>query len=182
MRRDPVDYNNPLGISKREWAMVLGVNLALLLSVYIIALVCTLSGSDFFLLTTENQNLQNMEDLMRSWNVYPLVQIAFATIEEAIILAFVTFKKPKWWVVLSYFVLRVVNNVIWFNTTGSVPTWSSMLINFGFVIAFIVPYKKKMLKPLIRFAIALAVSFLLNELIGLMRTKIIGINHLYTNI
>lgn len=57
MRREPIDYNNPLGISKREWTMVLGVNLALLLIVYVVALVCTLNGSDFFLLATNEHVL-----------------------------------------------------------------------------------------------------------------------------
>jgi hypothetical protein len=42
----PVDYNAPLGISKREWALVLGANIALLLIVYSIATAFTLCDSD----------------------------------------------------------------------------------------------------------------------------------------
>ena len=182
MNKEPVDYNNPLGISKKEWTRVLGVNLALLLIVYTIALICTLCGSDFFLLTTQNDSLQRMEDLMRSWNVYPLVQIGFATIEEAIILCFITLKKPKWWWIASYFGLRVINNVIWFNATGSVPAWSSTIINFGFAFAFVVSYKKKMLLPFVRFLIAVVVTLALNGLITLFRTKIGELYHIYTNI
>ena len=184
MAREPIDYNNPLGISKKEWTKVLGVNLALLLIVYTIALICTLCGNDFFLLTTQNESLQRMEDLMRSWNVYPLVQIAFATIEETIVLCFVLFRKPKWWWIMAYFALRVVNNLIWFNTTGSVPTWCTMLINFvyTFALTFALTYRKQMAKPMLRLLIALAVTLVLNGLISVMRTKILEINHLYTNI
>lgn len=39
MKREPIDYNSPLGISKREWTRVLGVNLALLLAVYAVAFI-----------------------------------------------------------------------------------------------------------------------------------------------
>lgn len=39
MRADPIDYNSPLGISKREWTRVLGVNLALLLTIYAVAFI-----------------------------------------------------------------------------------------------------------------------------------------------
>lgn len=38
----PIDYDTRLGISKREWTKVLGANLALLLTAYVVALVCTL--------------------------------------------------------------------------------------------------------------------------------------------
>lgn len=44
-----------LGITRREWTLVLGANLAILLIAYIIALACTLGGSDFFLLNVHSE-------------------------------------------------------------------------------------------------------------------------------
>lgn len=44
-----------LGITRREWTLVLGANLAILLIAYAIALACTLSGSDFFLLNVHSE-------------------------------------------------------------------------------------------------------------------------------
>ena len=182
MKREPINYNNPLGISKKEWTRVLGVNLALLILVYSIALVCTLCGSDFFLIKGDNAYLESMENVMRSWNVYALVQIGFATVEEMIILCFVMLRKPKWWWPVLFFGLRVINNVVWFNTTGAVPVWASTVINIGFILVFVAFEKKKALKPLLRFAIAFALSLLLNEAIAILRTKIWEIHHDYTNI
>lgn len=49
MKHEPINYNNPLGISKREWTRVLGVNLALLLLVYGIATILTLCGKSLIL-------------------------------------------------------------------------------------------------------------------------------------
>lgn len=85
MNKEPIDYNNPLGISKKEWTKVLGVNLALLLTVYAIALICTLCGSNFFLLNFYNEDLQRIEDMLRGWGVYPVVQTALSTIEMGIV-------------------------------------------------------------------------------------------------
>lgn len=182
MRREPIDYNNPLGISKREWTMVLGVNLALLLTVYAVAVTCTLLGNDFFLLKVSNPYLDNLENTLRSWNIFALVQIAFATVEEMIMLTFVAFRKPKWWWPVSFFAIRVVNNVLWFNLYGSVPTWSSMIINIGFLLAFVIAEKKKALKPLARLGIVVALSLVLNGAINFFRTSLFEIHHAYTNI
>lgn len=183
MKHEPIDYNNPLGISKREWTRVLGVNLALLLLVYGIATILTLCGNDFFMLKVENAYLQNMENILRGWGIYPLVQLGLATIEETIILWFVLLKKPRWWWPVSYYAIRLANNLI-FMAVGvtMVPGWSVFLINIVFVGVFIASKGKNCLKPLIRFGISMSLSLGLNGLITLFRTKITELGHVYTNI
>ena len=89
MRPDPIDFNSPLGISKREWIKVLGVNLALLLVVYVTALVFTLCGSDLFLLNFQSEDLQRIESTLRGWNVYPIVQMGFSAIEMGIVASYI---------------------------------------------------------------------------------------------
>lgn len=83
-----------LGITRREWTLVLGANLAILLVAYAIALACTLSGSDFFLLNVHSEALESLEETLRGWNLNFAIGLAFATIEETIILSFVVFKRP----------------------------------------------------------------------------------------
>lgn len=100
---DPIDYGSPLGISKREWTKVLGANLALLLLTYSIALVFTLCGSDFFLLNFHNDNLNAIEETLRGWGVFALVQIAFETIEATLIVSYVSKWKIKFWVPLAIY-------------------------------------------------------------------------------
>lgn len=60
--RDPIDFDSPLGISKKEWTKVLGVNLTLLLIVYAVALILTFCGSDLFLLKYANASLDGIAE------------------------------------------------------------------------------------------------------------------------
>jgi len=87
--RDPIDFDSPLGISKREWIKVLGANLALLLVVYVVALICTLCGSDLFLLNFHSDDLQRIEETLRGWGIYPVVQAALSTIEMGIVASYI---------------------------------------------------------------------------------------------
>lgn len=177
---EPIDYNSPLGVSKREWAKVLGANLALLILVYAIALICTLCGNDFFMIKGNNDNIASLANNLNSWGIYPLLTIAFATIEETIMIWFINLKRPKWWIPLSYFAIRVLNNLIFLWAGASaVPTWSFFLINVLFCLVFVFMHGKKCVKPLIRFFIISALSLLMNGAITLFRTKILEINHYY---
>lgn len=180
MKREPIDYSNPLGISKREWVKVLGVNLGLLLITYVVALVFTLCGSDAFLIGTENPAISDLASRLNSWGVYPLITIAFATIEETLMVWFIILKRPKWWMPASYFAARVLNNFIFlWAGANAVPTWSFLTINVLFCLGFALSHGKRCGKPLIRMAITIVLSFALNELIALFRSKAIEINHYY---
>ena len=111
------------------------------------------------------------------------MQLAFATVEEMVMLCFVILRKPKWWWPLSYFALRLTNNLIFMGVgVSTVPGWPVYIINIGFIGVFIAFEKKKCLKPLLRFAIAMALSLGLNAMITLFRTKLTELGHIYTNI
>lgn len=179
MRKEPIDYNNPLGISKREWTLVLGVNLALLLLVYVIALVCTLCGSTLFLLNFESAELQRVEDTLRGWNMFAFVQIGLSTIEATLVGCYIAKARPKWWVALSYFAICLLVDLVFMFTTGYAIAWVSNAIMFAFW-AFSL-FALNGFKPtekwwvyLCRFAISLVVTFTLNEGIGLFRTLYFG--------
>lgn len=81
MRREPIDYNNPLGISKREWTMVLGVNLAILVGAYLVAVIFTMAGSSAFLLNFNSEALDSIESTLRGCGIYPVLQILFSAVE-----------------------------------------------------------------------------------------------------
>ena len=175
MNKDPIDYNSPLGISKSEWTKVLGANLALLLSIYAIALIFTLCGSDFFLLKFHNDEISNIESILRSFGVYAIVQIAFETIEATIIIAYVAKWKIKFWVPIVVFSSFISVNLVCWGLVGYVPSWAqfanSILMFVGFAFIFCHSSKKEVLFSFIRLAIALAVSLLLNGCITLFRTQ-----------
>lgn len=187
MRREPIDYNNPLGISKREWTMVLGVNLALLLTVYAIAIILTLTGNDTFLLNFHSADLDRIENMLREANVYPIVQMLFSAIELTIICSYIAKAKPKWWFSLAYFGLYVGLNVLLTQTTGGFPAIINNIMMIAFYVAsvWLLNFgnkKEKWFIYLFRGAIALAVSFILNEAVSIFRTKVWELWHLdYAN-
>ena len=187
MKREPIDYNSPLGISKRERTRVLGVNLALLLAVYAVALICTLCGSDLFLLNFHSDDLQRIEETLRGWGCYAVVQMVFSTIEMTIIGCYVAKAKPKWWVSLAYFGTCIGIDLIFMATTGYALAWVNnlLMISFWVLAAFALngwQPKEKWFVYLFRLLIGLAVMFILNEGIALFRTKVWELWHLnYSN-
>ena len=181
MRPDPIDFDSPLGISKREWVKVLGVNLALLLIVYTVALVCTLCGNDFFAIGLDNPKITEFANKLNDWNIYPLVAITFATIEETLMVWFICLKRPKWWIPLTYFAVRVLTNLIVGLFLPAVPYAIALGINIIFCLIFVFTRKKR-LKPLIRFGLVIAISLLLNVFISMFRTKVLEMNHTFTEV
>jgi hypothetical protein len=65
-------------ITKKEWAKIAAVNLALLLIAYCVAAICTACGSDFFAVQYSNPSLEGIERTLRSWNCFALVQVRFS--------------------------------------------------------------------------------------------------------
>ena len=174
--KDPIDYNSLLGISKFEWKKVLGANLALLLVTYTIALIFTLSGSDVFLLDFHSADLDRIETMLRGVGMYPIVQMGFSAVEMGIIASYIAKGKPKWWHIVSYFLLYLGLNVLLTQTLGFVPPVLAnvLMISFWAFGVFALNAwkpKEKWFIYLFRFAIALAISFILNGAIVLFRTK-----------
>lgn len=183
--RDPIDFDSPLGISKREWTKVLGINLALLVIVYIIALIFTLCGNGVFMIEAYNESLQNLENTMRNIGIYPLVQMAFATLEEIIVLIYVLKSKPKWWWPVAHLLVYVGLNYLMMATVGYVLPFTAMVLDLAMTTALIFIYSRKEIrkiwKPFCRMAIAYAVVIGLNTLIAFFRTKVIEIGHIFSN-
>ena len=172
-----------MGITKREWTLVLGANLAILLIAYIIALVCTLSGSDFFLLNVHSEALESLEATLRGWNVYFLVQLAFAAVEETIILSFVAFRRPRAWWVLGYIALFLAIYLPIALTGNQPPSWITLGIGFSYAMlicwAYCLKDLKNIWKFLIRLLIAGILSLAFNVLISMLRTNMIGLGLIY---
>lgn len=171
---DPIDFDSPLGISKKEWTKVLGVNLALLLLVYAIALVCTLCGSDLFLLNFHSDDLQRIEETLRGWGVYPLVQAGFATVEATIMSCYVSKAKPKWWFPIAYFGLLVGMTCLLYFAFNLDTSWLTFVSTAMFIVLAIFAFNnfkpsEKWFVYLFRFAICYAITFILNGGITLFR-------------
>lgn len=172
---DPIDYDGFLGISKKEWTRVLGVNLALVVTLYVVAAICTMCGSDFFLLKFHSESLQRIEDSLRGWGIYALVQFLFATMEATFIAIFVVRGKIKFWLPITLYASYVASNLICWGISGTYPGWVQWAITFLFLGSVMAAYhhagKRDFLFALLRLAVGMAISFALNGAIVLLRTK-----------
>ena len=178
MKPEPINYNNPLGISKTEWIKVLAVNFGLLIFVYIIATICTLSGSDFFLLNFHNESLDRIDNMLRSANIFALFQILFASVEETIIVAYVRKRKPSIVSFVAYYGLYVLVDLVFMFTNTRFPSFLTLVLGIGYAVFWIVfdcvrakAKRKTVLFYLLRLVIAIDVSFIINEMIALFRIK-----------
>lgn len=173
MKSEPIDYDAPLGISFKLWRRVLGVNLALVLGIYLIALVCTLSGNRFFMLNFENPALESMEKTLRGWGVFALVQIAFETVEATILAIFIARRRIKFWIPFALYGTFVLADVICTHTIGTYPAPVAFAITALFFIIIVLAYCRKDRKTLLfgflRLGIGALVSVALNGLISLFR-------------
>lgn len=172
---EPIDYNSPLGVSRREWAKVLGANLALLILVYAIALICTLCGSNLFLLNFHSDDLQRIEETLRGWNIFPLVQMGFATIEATLMMCYVAKAKPIWWYSLAFYATDICLNILFTQLVGGYPGIITFIIYMLAIIGFVFVNwkpKEKWYVYMFRLAIAYVLTFILNEGIALFRIKI----------
>ena len=181
MTKEPIDYDGFLGISKKEWTRVLGVNLALVLTVYVIAMICTLCRNDFFVLKFHSESLQRIEDVLRGWGIYALVQFLFATLEASIITLFTVQRKYAFWIPLSLYAAFVASNLICWAAMGAYPGYVQMAITALFLAIVTFAYhhsdKKDALYALLRLGIGVAVSLGLNELIALLRINTYALWH-----
>ena len=175
MRREPIDYNNPLGISKREWTMVLGVNLAILVGAYLVAVIFTMAGSPAFLLNFNSEALDSIESTLRGWGIYPVLQILFSAVEATILAAYASQKKVKWYFVIGFIAVRIITNVVFTQTLGYYPTFIPILIELAFVLLLAgLSFKTKGWKRVsIRFLVGFVVALVFNVLISLFRMKVI---------
>ena len=188
MKREPVDYSNPLGISKKEWVKVLGVNLAILLITYAVALVCTLCRNDAFVLGFKSESLDNIERVLRSgWNAYPLIQAAFATVEETIILTFVIGRKPRLFAPFIYFALLCSTSIILSFFINALPSWITLVYGVLFIISYVIIQSvaskepKKIVPMLVRLLVAGAISLALNACISYFRKSALGLGTIFEN-
>lgn len=172
-----VDYGNPLGISKKEWAKVLGLNLVILVAAYVAAMICTMCGSDFFLLDFHSDSLERAYSILKSGpNLYPLVTIAFSTIEEMAIVWYAAKKRIRWWFPVAFAAIFVSLDILFNHVFQPMLRYLTAAMDYGFM-AFCIIYWQIKLKDgrrgfahrALRLMIAIAVSFLLNGLIALLR-------------
>ena len=100
--------DDSLYLTKRQWAKLFVAFSILVILLYVGAMIASLSGSKYFILNFQNEQMDKIEEFARKIYIVQFIQSLFLTIEFAIVLSFVLKKLPKWYYVLIFFVVPVI--------------------------------------------------------------------------
>lgn len=161
-----------LFISKDKIRKILGLNLILMVVLYGIAIILTLTGHDYFITQYNNETLQLIQDKLTEWHLIGCLSSLFVIIESTIIQFYIVQHKPKWYIILTIFISFCL-----MQTFLVLDSWIYTLILFGIYLLIPLFYKeyrsKKYLYCLLRLAIIIVIVFTLQYVIQIIKTSIV---------
>lgn len=157
-------------IEKPKLCKILGLNLILMVVLYGIAIILTLTGHDYFITQYHNDTLQLIQDKLTEWHLIYFINGLFATIESAIIQFYILKRKPNIFVLLGIFISFSL-----LMTFHLLPNWAYTLIITCLYLLIPLLYKeyrsKNYLKILIRLVIIMIITFVLQYAIKVIKTN-----------
>lgn len=178
-------------ISKEQFRKIFLVATILIISLYSIAAILSLCGSDYFILNYHNAQMDRIENFLNQYNLMSLINWSFSTIEFTIILFFVINKIPKWYYPLTFYSIPIIIYYLF-----GLPEIIQTIIPFIFyfivpIIEQIVDNKKseynikfsikKYFQSILNILIVVAVSLILQIGIYCIKTGYVDIdNHIMT--
>lgn len=94
-------------ISRKKVKQLFLATSIMVLGLYIIAMICSLSGVDYFIVKYQNSQMDKIELWFRERGIYSMLMFAFSTLEFYIGLCFVLRKKAHWIYPLLFYGIRV---------------------------------------------------------------------------
>lgn len=169
-------------LSKDQWRKVFMAMSIITILLYIVAMVFSLLGSHYFILNYQNEQMDRIESFMRSHSIMGLITCIFITLEFYIVACFVSKRRLAWEYPAAFYAIRV---------TLAFFTKFSSTLNLLYPLPFylIIPlvhsiYAKEKItfkqysKYLIRLLIAIAVVFLLQLMIYVIKAGYFSVeNH-----
>ena len=100
--------DEPLYLSKQQWTKLFVAMSILTILLYTGAMIASLCGSKYFILNYQNYQMDRIENFLTQYNLLDAFNYLFSVIEFSIILAFITKRVPKWYYILSFYVVAVI--------------------------------------------------------------------------
>lgn len=182
--------NDELYLTKIQWKKLFLATSILVIVLYLAAMICSLCGSEYFILNYQNAQMDKIEAFLESANLSNVINSLFATIEFSIILAFILRKAPKWYYCLSFLALPLIPHYIF----GRLPDIYYSIYPFAFyltipVIDQLVENHKSLYKEkfsfkkygiqMLRFLITILTTFVLQFIIyGIKEGNLSLVNHI----
>ena len=168
-------------LSKDQWRKVFMAMSVITILLYIVAMVFSLSGSHYFILNYQNEQMDRIESFMRGHSIMGLITCIFITLEFYIVACFVSKQRLAWEYPAAFYAIRV---------TLAFFTKFSSTLNLLYPLPFylIIPLVhsiyarekitfKQYSKYLIRLLIAIAVVFLLQLMIYVIKAGYFSVSN-----
>lgn len=168
-------------LDKPQWRKLFLATSVMIVCLYLVAMAFSLCGSKYFILDYQNGQMDRIESFLTEYRLIEAFKHLFAVLEYSIILAFVIDAKPKWYYILPFYAVPVI---LYYSFNG-LPDFVQSMIPFAFYLSIPAieqtisnrksPYKerfqlKKYLKCLLRLAIAVALTLLLQMVILVIKS------------
>ena len=172
-------------LTRSQWAKVFLATSIMVLTLYLVAMIFSLCGSNYFILNYQNTQMDRIEEFLRTYKIYPACMWLFTTFEYFIVLSFVLKKFPDWYYIVPFYFVAVLLAFL-------VPKLSDTIfytlypVLFYLVIPIIEQLKekekfnwKKYLFSLLRLLIAVGVVAILQAMILIIKAGYFdGQNHI----
>ena len=171
-----------LYLTKTQWAKLFIACSVLVLLLYIGAMIASLCGSDYFILNYQNAHMEQIESFLRTYQIMPILNFVFSTIEFFIVVSFITKRFVKWYYPLTFYAVAIILAIA-FSQLSSTPFYQIYPFLFYFAIPIIEQVKdnkkslynekfsfKKYAFCILRLVIAMAVTFILQFMIYVIKT------------
>lgn len=161
-------------ISKRKWKQIFLAMSIMVLVLYVVAMICSLCGSTYFILNYQNEQMDKIEAFLKNYKIYPLAMWLFNTFEFTIIISFVRGRLPKWYYVVTFYGIAMIVSA----TIPSTPTIFYQIYPFAFYLLIplieqlVVDKKfdfKKYLFKVLKLLIAVAITYVLQVMIYVIK-------------
>ena len=102
----------------------------LTLALYLVAMVFSLNGYNFFILNYQNTQMDNIETFLKEHRAYSLIAWAFSTLEFTITVSFITGKRCNLLYILAYYTIPVIMAIVF----PGIPTIVYTFLTIGFYL------------------------------------------------
>lgn len=154
---------------------------------YIVAMIFSLCGSEYFILNYQNTQMDKIEEWFKARNIYALITFLFLTFESSLILCFILQKIVKWYHCLSFYLINIPLAFIFKDSFSDIYAISQIvLIGVFIILDNVLDNKRLNWKQLgitmLRVVTAILVVFILQVIIYIIKSGNLSMEYIPMNL
>lgn len=173
-------------LSKPQWRKVFTATSIIILSLYVVAMICSALGSKYFIHNYQNTQMDNIEAFLSTYSLMPIINFVFSTIEFSLVSSFILNKRVRFWYPLAFYLIRIILSIPF-----AFPAILDNLYPFFFYIPMVIieqfidnkKFSWKLFgKQMLRLLVAIGITFILQFLIYAIKTGMFSVDNHVMNL